>query len=72
MRLKEIVANIPGGWYGNDPEGNPGALPAGNVVVDIARIEAAIVWLRRRATIQSTSIAQLDSDGVLLCCLMKP
>ena len=64
-----IVSSIPGGWYGNDASKDD---PAGNVVVGIDKIEAAIVWLRRYAVIDKSKMSyHNDPGGVLLSYCLK-
>jgi hypothetical protein len=61
--MKSIVHGIPGGWYGNDAgfiKVNPGF---GVVVVDGGRLDAALRWIGKRATILSVGPSRDPNPG---------
>ena len=62
----DVVEQIPGGWYGNNPVPSAGVVD-GNVVIAPEKIVSALSWLRSRhfSTVR-TDLAH-DGKGILVC-----
>jgi len=48
MKIRNVVNDIPGGWYGNNIGSFVNDADAGNVVVDLKQAHHAVKWLQKR------------------------